>query len=343
MARILYFGDCSYASTSPHRANALRRLGHDVDIRDPHVNERSNGSLVSVLNFKTGYVFIQDKVAKWLKNVLDALEHRPDIIWVDMGELFGRRCLEILKQAKCPILLYNTDDPTGNRDGRRFNSLLKALPYYDLILFMREETVVESRQLGAKRVELVYRSYDEVEHKPFDSVNDIPASLRSDVAFIGTWMRHEGRDKFMLKMIEAGIPVSIWGNRWEKSPYFPQLKSYWKGGALAGRDYVGGMQGAKICLGMLSKGNRDLYTKRSFEIPYANGLLCAERTSEHQSLYKEGEEAVFWSDVEECIAVCHTLLRDDSLRENIRSAGARKIRSLGLGNEDICKQILSML
>jgi len=103
---------------------------------------------------------------------------------------------------------------------------------------------------------------------------------------------------------------------------------------------VAAIQGAKLCLGLLSKENRDLHTQRSAEIPYAGGLFCAERTSEHRQLYTEGAEAVFWSDAEECIQACRRLLADEPLRERIRIAGMHRIRALGLGNESICRQIL---
>ena len=188
---------------------------------------------------------------------------------------------------------------------------------------------------------LVYRSYDEVEHHPFQSIDEIPKEFRSEVAFIGTWMRNEKRDEFLMKLIDEGIPVSIWGNGWEKSPLFSKLRPHLRGPALSGRDYVAAMQGAKICLGLLSKGNRDLHTQRTLETPYAGGLFCAERTSEHQQLYNEGIEAVFWSDAVECARVCKQLLNDDVLREKIRLAGMKRVRAIKAGNEDVCNTILN--
>jgi spore maturation protein CgeB len=153
-------------------------------------------------------------------------------------------------------------------------------------------------------------------------------------------MRHEKRDEFLLRLISLGVPISIWGDRWQKSPHFSKLKSHLRGGALIGRNYVAAIQGAKICLGLLSKGNRDLHTTRSLEIPFAGGLLCAERTVEHQEMYKEGVEAVFWSDADECAQVCKQLLNDQRLRENIRKAGMDRVRSLNVGNEDIFNEIM---
>jgi hypothetical protein len=60
-------------------------------------------------------------------------------------------------------------------------------------------------------------------------------------------------------------------------------------------------------------------------------------------MYKDGVEAVFWNDAEECAVICKKLLTDDILRNSIRIAGMKKVRELKVGNEDICKQIIASL
>jgi hypothetical protein len=317
------------------------RIGHTVHLLDPY--KAFEGQLKSrwlgPIHFRTGYRLLNNKVTTWVKAIAKT-EPKPDLIWINSGELFSSGSLKALKQFSCPIVLYNNDDPTGGRDGRRFDLLINALPYYDICVVMREMNVSEFKAKGAKQVMRVFMSYDEVVHKPFESPSEIPENFRSDVAFIGTWMRFEKRDEFLLVLINEGIPVSIWGDRWEKSPHFEILRPFWRGGALRGRDYVAAMQGAKICLGLLSKGNRDLHTQRSLETPYAGGLFCAERTSEHKQLYGEGVEAVFWSDAYECAKVCKELLSDGPLRARILQAGMLRVRADKVGNEDMCKTVL---
>lgn len=343
MLSILYFGDSSFGSTSAHRGNALKRLGHKVEILDPY--SMLGGSLQSlngVFHYRTGYVLLQKRIARWVHQVLE--EHpEPDLIWIDSGELFGPKCLQVIKHHNLPTVLYNIDDPTGKRDGRKFDSLIKALPFYDLVVVVRKETEAECSALGARAVLRVSRSYDEVAHHPFENSAEIPEKFKSEVVFIGTWMRYEKRDEFLLNLIQQGVPVSIWGDRWQKSPHLARIKSHLKGGSLSGREYVAAVQGAKICLGLLSQGNRDLHTTRSLEVPYAGGLFCAKRTTEHEEMYKDGVEAVFWSDENECAQQCKRLLIDDTLRERIRHSGMSRVRSLGVGNEDVCNSILNAL
>ncbi|MGV3558407.1 CgeB family protein [Larkinella arboricola] len=341
MAKIIYIGESNQGSNAYLRAMSLLRLGHEVVIHDPKaiVHKEFNSPFLSAIHFRSGYRLLQPKMQKWVSKIVEE-EKYADIVWVNSGELLGKQCLKKLQSLQCPIVLYNNDDPTGGRDGRRFDMLLKALPYYTLCAVLREINKEEYKALGAKKVIRVLMSYDEVIHKPFSRIEDIDPKYRSEVAFIGTWMRHEKRDEFLLELIRQGVPVSIWGGRWSKSPHWKQLEPYYRGGALGGRNYVAALQGAKICLGLLSKGNRDLHTRRSVEVPYAGGLLCAERTSEHQEMYQEGVEAVFWSDATECAAICKKLLADDNLREKIRLAGMQKVRALEVGNEDICRKIL---
>ena len=58
-------------------------------------------------------------------------------------------------------------------------------------------------------------------------------------------------------------------------------------------------------------------------------------------MYNECEEAVFWSDIDECIIKCKKLLNDNILREKIRLAGMRRVRENKGGNEDVCNMIIT--
>jgi hypothetical protein len=170
------------------------------------------------------------------------------------------------------------------------------------------------------------------------------ARAESDsVLFIGTLIPGEHRDDFMLQLKQGGLPIHLMGNRWQRSPHWSELRQCHKGNGILGTAYAIALAKASICLGFLSHGNRDLHTRRSVEVPFAGSLLCAERTSEHQLLYEEGCEAVFWNSAEECIAVCRDLLNHPLTRNAIRRAGSSRVRELGVGNEDISSSILNAI
>ncbi|MEP2653496.1 MAG: glycosyltransferase [Paraglaciecola sp.] len=343
--KILYLGTTSQASTTYHRAQALKRLGHEVICLDPkaELTTSLNSRIKQALHYRTGYIFLQNHITKWLKREISSITKKPDVIWVDSGELFGIKPLSVLKNLCDKTVLYCVDDITGTRDGNRFRTAKKALHTYSLCTTPRKYVVDEFFKLGVKNVHTFWRSYDELIHEPFSNREDIPHEFMSDVVFVGTLIPGENRDVFLHQLIQQGINVSIWGSGWQRSPFWSVLKAHWQGPPLSGRDYTAAVQGAKICLGFLSKGNRDLHTRRSAEIPFSGGLFCAQRTEEHLEMFEEGTEAIFWDDVEECASQCKKLIDNDSLRESIRSSGMKKVRSLKCGNEYVLKDILDNL
>lgn len=335
-ANILYLGESNPASTAYHRRTALERLGHSVD----HVPlssfvPRSN-RLLWKLHYLTGHQFRQSACEKALRKVVP--RRQWDVIWVDSGWWCGPRVAEFLRERTSCLLLLNGDDPTGPREPHFWASLRRAVPFFNLCVAPRTESIVEFSELGAPAVMHFWRGYDEIAHDPQCSAIVPPDELRSQVAFIGT--RMEDRHEFMIELLKRNVPLSLWGNGWKGRPGWQVLKTVWRGPSLSGPEFVAAMQRADICLGLLSKGNRDRYTRRSCEIPFVGGLFCAERTDEHLQMYRDGEEAMFWNDAQECAEVCHELLADPAKRAKIRAAGSRRIRELGVGNEEVCRKIM---
>lgn len=341
--RVLYLGAKREDSTSRHRSDALIRLGCRVDHIDPQeaIAAQLKG-FWGALHYRTGYMLTTPTVSKWLEARL-ANAPTYDLCWVDSGELISGAMIRQLKRHCRHVVLFNHDDPTGPRDRVRFQTLRRAIPQYDLCLAVRDINLPEFKAFGARDVMHVWRSYDELAHRPLDPNAPVKPIYQNDIVFIGRCMDDEGRDLLMHALIKQGLKPAIWGGNWQRSSVWPALQPYWRGEALTGQDYVDGLRGAHICIGMLSKGNRDLHTTRTMEIPAAGGLLCAERTSEHLALYKEGEEAVFWSSPQECVDVCKRLLSEPGLVQRIKAAGQRRLIENKVGNEDICRAVFKRL
>lgn len=335
--RIAYIGP--HRGTSLHRGRALERLGHAVTIVDPW-SWLPQARWVGPWMYRTGAfgsnIFMARRLADAVKKA------RPDLVWVDQGEWLGPRMLRAIREgcgAAVPIVNYTVDDPFGGRDARRFAGFLRAAREYDLLAVVRAENVAEARARGARVVMQVWRSADEVAHAPRELSVEQHRRFASEVVFVGTWMPERG--PIMAELIRRGVPLSIWGDRWQKAREWTQLAPHWRGlGLDTDDDYAAAILAAKINLGLLSKGNRDLHTTRSLEIPALGGLFCAERTSEHLALYEEGREAVLWSDAAECAGQCMALLADESRRKAIAAAGhARALRN-GHYNEQVMARIL---
>lgn len=334
--KILYLGEDS--GTCRQRADAMKRLGHDVDLLDPYRAFPDNG-LTRRWIYKTGGLIAAYFVEKWMLRTVARRSY--DLVWVDGGELISPALVRTLRRDFGPVVNYNHDDPFGRRDGSRWRLYLKCVPFYDLLVVVRACNVEEARKRGARHVELIYRTADEVAHAPRTLSEDERRHWQSDVLLAATWMPERG--PLAKALTDAGLSIAIYGNDWQKSPEWPQLKPYWRGpGIYDPEDYARAIQSAKICLGLLSKGNRDLHTTRSMEIPYLGGLLVAERTPEHLALYEQDKEAVFWADPIECVEKCRMLLGDPERRIRIAQAGRARAIANGNLNEKMLSRMLTI-
>lgn len=339
--RILYIGSNNTASTSFHRFEAIKRLGYSVDhlsLQPPSFNFNIFNKIYSKINYITGYIFLQKYLLSYLKKNLN---NTYDIVWVNSGELLGVKIIKYLKvYTGGKLVLYNNDDPTGGRDGRRFYSLLKSIPQYDLVVTVREPTFYDLKKMTSKVIR-VWMSYDEKAHfLPPDTI--IPDKYKSDIVFIGTYFKNEKRDYYLYLMICSGLKVSIWGDKWYQSPYWKYLKDNYKGSALYGTDYNQVIAGSKIALCFLSEGNRDLHTQRSLEIPYIGGLICAPNTIDHQAIFEDGVNAILWDTIEECIEKCKKILESDTYNY-LKYNSMQNIKWKTKGNESVVNEILNSL
>lgn len=338
---ILYLG-YEYG-TSRHRADALRRLGHEVKVIDPGSFLPQHPFIKKVLN-KLIYEIGPGWMESYIRHRLLASIKRKrfEVIWSDQCVFIGPKTVQTLKELGDWFLSYAVDDPFGPRDKKRFSLFRKSASHFDLMAVVRRPNVKEAYDWGVPKVVLVSRSADEIAHAPFVGLTEEEKNRwASEVAFIGTWMQERG--PFISRLIKLGVPLTLYGDRWQKAPEWPVIKNIWRGSGLVGQGYVKAIQSAKICLGLLSKGNRDRHTQRSAEIPYIGSVLCAERTEEHLAMYKENEEAVFWDTPEECAEKCFGLLNDEPMRKIMAAAGRERCIRNGTLNEPVLLKILDAL
>ncbi len=337
--RILYLGAAS--GTSGHRLAAMRRIGHEVFQVDPDLFVPQT-RFAQRLNYEFGGLFWERAVAK---QVLAGVEDRSfDCTWVDGGKNVGSRLIRSLRDRFGPLVNHNVDNPFKNRDRGAWLQFRRSVSAYDLVAVVRRENVDDARRLGARRTLFHYRTADEVAHAPRTLTDQEKGRWSSEVAFVGTGLPREGRGRFIEEILNRGVPLTLVGGLWERLPEWPRIKSCWREPQTrSDADYSGAILGAKVCLCLLSKGNHDLHTTRSAEIPALGRVLCAPRTKDHLDLYREWEEAVFFDDAEECAESCHRLLADSELRERIARQGHEKCKELGLYNEPFCRTVLQEL
>jgi hypothetical protein len=317
------------------RAQALQRLGHSVTVIDPWA-WLGKFRLAGPWLYHAGGIGAGAIIGRRLLAAVAAV--RPQLVWVNQGEFLGPGIVRRLRAYGAPLVNFTNDNPFSDRDGRRFHQYRLAVPHYDLLLLPRQENIAQARQHGARQALRMWFAADELTHSRDAADCASHSDFVAEVSFVGTWMPE--RSPFMADLIRRGVPLSIWGDRWQKAPEWPTIAPHWRGPAVYESAYRAAIQSARICLGLLSKGNRDLHTSRSIEIPALGGLLCAQRTSEHLALYEDGHEAVFWDTAAECAAQCQRLLADEPLRRDIARRGHERALRNNLFHEPLMAWIV---
>ena len=337
--RILFLGDDHPLLTSGHRAAALRRLGHEVTVLNPRA-ALPRSRIIGGLSTRVGLWPFSPWVNAYLRrNIGDACF---ELVWVDCGPELGPRFYRWLRKRSRHIINYNCDDPFGSRDGHKWDLYRSTLQHQDLTIVVRPPNIEEARRAGARRVMRVFMSYDPVAHAALTLTKEEEQEWASEVIFVGSWMPERG--PFMVRLLDAGVPLTIRGDHWEKAPEYGRLRSVIRGNAVYGHDYVKAIQYAKVALGLLSEGNRDLHTQRSAEVPFIGGaVFCAERTIEHEALFQSGTHALLWRDSAECAQACAKLLADKNMRDHVAQSARRRIIETGLSNDLIVARILLAL
>lgn len=314
---------------------AMIRRGHEVIAVDPYAVLRNN-KFLTYFAWHTGALGFSGLVRAHLRKQLGTQTF--DIAFVDNGDMIGPSVVELLKKSARRVVLFNRDNPFVERDGSRWRALLKALPHYDLYVTPRQSTADHAPDFGARRVLRVNFFADELLHTPQPPTAEEAALYGSPVSFVGTWFPERG--PFMETLIRRGVPLKIIGHRWAKAENYDAFKHVVVPGYLTSQQYSAAVRSSQIAIAMLSKGNHDLQTSRSSEIPAMGIVLCAERTSEHVQMYKEGEEAVFWSSAEECADQCLALLADPERLERLAKAGRARVLTNDNWTETTMERIL---
>lgn len=281
--------------------------------------------------------------------VSDAIKTRPDIIFVWLGTHVNVRTLAELKERTGAIVVsYVHDDPFAYktkpkcpRHAAAFWRLYnRCITSYDIQFYSKQLNVDEAIKMGAREAHVLMQYYVPGIHDPARLSEADMSRLSCDVVFAGHY-EADGREQYLRALVNSGMSVRLYGDRYWTKGVLGDLAEYF--GEIhrpAGEEYVKVLCGAKICLCFMSKMNRDSYTTRCFEIPACGRLLLSERTSELLRLFKENEEAVFFSNPEELVEKAIWLRDHAEDRERIALAGLRRIQMDGHSVDDRMKQFL---
>lgn len=271
--------------------------------------------------------------------ILENVKKKYDIIFVKSGEIIGKKLILELKKYSNKIVFFCNDNPFVNRDKNKWKLFLSSAKYYDVIAYQDISRINLANKRGLKNSLLVLPPYDSKIHRKYELSLREKKKYNNKIIFVGTWFPERG--KFLKKLIDNGLPIKIYGGRWEKDPFYEKMKDKIEIGHFYDRNYSKLIQGAELALCLFSKQNKDTITARSTEIPAIGTLLCSHRTKAMLNIFTEDKEAIFFKNVNECLNKCKYYLKNKSLAKKIALNGHIKIRKkMKASTSNLIDQIL---
>jgi len=335
--KILYVGSLAEETNSFKRFATLKKMGHQVegiDV-DPYIFVPFWLRFHYHLFFGPGINALNKAVFEKVKIM------SPDILYVDNKPYLKSSVLRKIKSLFPDIKIVNviTDDPCG-RYSYCWRRIYHTFKNYDIHFVQRQINVTELKKLGAKRVEICYRSFDPVFHRVLSDTKNQDAK-KTVVGFVGSY--EEEREVYIAFLVQNGIDVEITGNGWHGGKYWDILKPFYKGPSVYGDDYIKVINKMDIALHFLRKANRDQQDSRTFEIPACGAFMLAERSHLHQQFFEEGEEADFFTSKEELLKKVLFYLDNPELRLQIAKSGFDKSYAAGYDHQSRLTNVLETI
>ncbi len=231
------------------------------------------------------------------------------------------------------------DNPFGPRHDPGWRLYRKTIPLFDLVGVQRPVSIEDYRRADARLVVRIRTSYEPTVHYPPPPDWNDKHRDRS-VSFIGT--PYDARAEFLTRLWRGGVSVDVSGSRphWQAALSAEAFAGIFRIGELKGDAYRTAIWRSRINLAFITHSNCDTVAHKAFEITACGGFLLAERSEEHQSLFCEDKEAVFFSDFEECRAKIDRYLHDETARAAIAAAGQRRAATSGYDNDSVLRGLM---
>jgi len=242
---------------------------------------------------------------------------------------------------------YMIDNAFGPRRDPGWRLYIKCIPLFDLHATQRDKNIADYTAHGARNVIKIQTAFEPTLQFPpppgFFSAESHDTKRNRGVSFIGS--PYDMRAEFLMRLWrDFKVPVVVSGNSvWRKHLAPAVAAAIYSGSELFGADYREAIWRSKINLSFLTHSNEDEFAHKSFEIAACGGFLLAERSAGHAARFREDEEAVFFTGIDECAAKIHRYLRDEHARELIAAAGHARALHSGYDNDAQVRRILARL
>jgi spore maturation protein CgeB len=338
--RVLFITSLTPNQFGVYRLGALRRLG----LAHVAVLDRNHYSAPGILGKLQFRLQMGPGVLRFNHDLLTtAQREQVQIAIFDKALQLRPKTLRRLCESGVFCIDFVIDNPFGPRNDPGWRLYRRTIPGFDLTGVQRDVNLVDYRNAGAREVVRIQTSFEPTIHYSPQFPEPIgwsDAQRDRNVSFIGT--PYDNRGDFLVRLWRAGVPIDISGSRphWQAALPADAFDATFRIGELIGDAYREAIWRSRINLAFVTHSNSDQVAQKAFEITACGGFLLAERTAEHLALFREDEEAVFFSDFEECRGKIARYLNDEAARSAIAAAGQRRAYSSGYDNDSVLRRLL---
>ncbi len=338
-------------------SDALRRLGHEVtrfawhtysDHRASGAAARSPASLLRRAQNKYLVGPILDRINHDLIELVAA--EQSDLLFVYRGtHVLGASLRAIRSRSPRTLIVgYNNDDPFAPGQARwPWRHFLAAIPEYDCVLAYRPHNTRELEAAGARSTGLLLPWFVPAVHRRIELSAEERAAYSCDVVFIGHF-EQDSRLPGLEALASAGIDFRVFGpgrgyrghdwdavlRRSRSLQHLAPVHEVWDD------EYVKAICGARIALCFFSKRNRDVYTRRCFEIPATGTMMLSEYSPELAEMFREGVEADYFRSPAELADKARFYLRNEAARAAVAARGQQRTYA---GGHDVDSRMRVMI
>lgn len=341
--KLLIHGHMAEGQHTKQRAEALEKVA-DVEVVRSAVQVRPIGRTIGLLARAATRLGWPIDIWNENRQLLEtARRTRPDFVLIENRAMIHARTLRRIRAETGAALAYLCPDDA--MAPHNLTGWMKAtFPEWDLYFTTKSFNVEELRRRGVRQPVPIGNIFTPALHRPLPPA-EVGADYEAfDIVFVGVY-EHE-RATSLRRLSEAGLSVLVHG------PDAGALQGRWSSLAgtgvtlrppVWGADYVRTLHHGKVALGFLRKGQRDLITQRSIEVPAMGRPLLAEKTEEHDRHFLDGEEYVGFTSDADMIEKARALVADPARRKALGEAARQRCLASGYDVGSLAKRIVEAL
>lgn len=333
----MYIGPMGAGTSSRRRADIFDSLGIQVTRVDAERHlDAPFFAKQRAIRLQTGSLI--DEINR---EIVQRLDDKPDAVFLDKPIFVRPETVELMNARGIRTLSYMPDDPFGPRKDGVWRLFLKSLPLYDLHVVPRSVSASDFRTAGAKAVIVRDFSFDPSVHIPDPS----RATFSYDVSFIGS--PHDDRPEFLWRLKEmlksADITLSVMGPRWRHWRYRRHGARLNSQPAVWGYEYGEAIRSSKASLAFVTRSNRDEISHKAIEIAACGRAPVIDNHGRHTEIFEDCVSALIFNDPYDCAQKIIEAWRSPNLLNEIGQNAARRVRELGLSEEEFVKLAIKSL